>query len=252
MSDKPPRTSSWPRHREAGGFTLIELLVVMAIITALISIMLPAMRTVKITTNRVLCAAQVKQITMGILIIADENDGKFPAHDSNPTDVSNHNFNLKPTLRAVVPVVETFYCPSTGHKNSTSLIDMWDDSAWDHQQHGTDYPIYFNAVNVAFTLRTSIHEVEQPAEEVMMGDFVYTAPWYPWNPGLEHLFTAGEPFWANHRVGYECVTRTSICGPGVPPAGANWSAYDGHVEWRHVKELRYLGWGGSGPWNWYN
>jgi Tfp pilus assembly protein PilV len=250
MCDHPRKPSSRPTAQRAAGFTLIETLVVIAVIMILIAMLLPALRKVKTTTNRMTCSAQIKQITLGILILADEDDGKFPPHDSNPTDVSNDHFNLKPKLRSVVPVVKTFYCPSTGGKNNASLIERWDDPSWNNQQHGTDYPIWFNAVNVAFTLRTSIYEVEHPSSEVLMGDFVYTASWYPWNPGLEHLFTPGVPFWANHPVGEYC--GGGDCGPGVPPAGANWGAYDGHVQWRHVKELRYLGWGGAGPWQWYN
>ena len=250
MFDRQRRTSSRPGKQAIGGFTLIEMLVVIAIITVLVAMLLPALRKVKTTTNRLKCQAQIKQISLGILILADEDNGKFPMHNSNPTDVSNWNFNLKPKLRSVVPVVKTFYCPSTGHGNNEAQIGYWDDPAWNNQQHGMDYPIWFNAAGVAFTLRTSIHEVEYASSEVLMGDFVYTSGSYVWNPGLEHLFTPGKPFWANHPVDEYC--GGGDCGAGVPPAGANWGAYDGHVQWQHVKKLRYLGWGGAGPWQWYN
>ena len=237
--------------RKTAGFTLIELLVVIAIIGTLISILLPTLRTVKITTNRMLCAAQVKQITMGLLIIADENDGKFPEHGSNLTDVSNHQFNLKPTLRAVVPVANTFYCPSTWGKDSYR-VDRWDDPSMDNQQHGTDYAIHFGSLRT-WTIRTSIYQVEQPAEEVMVGDLVIGSH-ANWDSSYSGYFPYNAPFISNHPVGYECVNGRCP-GPGgfgVPPAGANWGAYDGHAEWRHVKKMRYLGWGGAGPWRWYN
>ena len=226
------------------------MLVVIAIILVMMAILLPVLRTVKITTHRLACAAQVKQITMGILIIADENDGKFPPHNSNPNDVSTGLFNFKPMLRAVVPVVNTFYCPSSWVKGSY-LVDNWDNPAWNNLQHPMDYPIYFNAVGVAFTLRTSIDEVEHPSSEVLMGDIAIGSQVLI-DPVYAGHFTPNKPFIGNHPLGYECVNGSCPGGYGFPVAGANWGAYDGHVQWRHAKILRYLGGGGAGPWQWYN
>lgn len=59
------------------GFTLIELLVVVSIIALLVSILLPALNKARIQAKEVVCMNQVHQIVLGLLMAADENNGKF-------------------------------------------------------------------------------------------------------------------------------------------------------------------------------
>ena len=173
----------------------------------------------------------------------------FPPHNSNPNDVSTGLFNFKPMLRAVVPVVGTFYCPS--QTGDTYMADNWDDPAWNNWQHPMDYPIYFNAVGVAFTVRTSIYEVEYPSSEVLMGDVTIGSA-FLFDPLYDGYFVPYKPLIGNHPKGYECANGVCPGGFGFPVAGGNWGAYDGHVLWRHAKEMRHLGSGGAGPWEWFN
>lgn len=63
-------------HRRA--FTLIELLVVVAIITALIAILLPALGNAREQTKRVVCSTQVRSLTHVGLTYAAEADGRLP------------------------------------------------------------------------------------------------------------------------------------------------------------------------------
>lgn len=59
--------------RPQRGFTLIELLVVVAIIAVLISILLPSLRNAKEQAKEVKCAANLKNIGIGVLTYANEN-----------------------------------------------------------------------------------------------------------------------------------------------------------------------------------
>ena len=59
------------------GFTLIELLVVIAIIAILMAILMPALNRVKEHGKRIVCQSNLKNLTLGWIMYADENDGKI-------------------------------------------------------------------------------------------------------------------------------------------------------------------------------
>jgi prepilin-type N-terminal cleavage/methylation domain-containing protein/prepilin-type processing-associated H-X9-DG protein len=61
------------------GFTLIELLVVVAIISLLVSILLPSLNKAKSLAKRVVCASNLKQIGVAIRIYLVDSKGVYPA-----------------------------------------------------------------------------------------------------------------------------------------------------------------------------
>src|SRR5881396_178021 len=60
------------------GFTLIELLVVIAIIAILAALLLPALARAKEQGRSVACRSNLRQITLGVMMYAEENDEYFP------------------------------------------------------------------------------------------------------------------------------------------------------------------------------
>ena len=64
--------------KSKGGFTLIELLVVIAIIAILASMLLPALAKAKDKARATLCMNNLKQVGLGMLMHADENDDMIP------------------------------------------------------------------------------------------------------------------------------------------------------------------------------
>jgi len=62
-------------HKQKG-FTLIELLVVIAIIALLMTILLPAMKSAREQGKRAVCLNNLKQLTLGWMMYADENNEK--------------------------------------------------------------------------------------------------------------------------------------------------------------------------------
>src|SRR5437667_12343620 len=60
------------------GFTLVELLVVIAIITILAALLLPALNKTKEQGRATVCRSNMRQISLGITMYADENEDYFP------------------------------------------------------------------------------------------------------------------------------------------------------------------------------
>ena len=65
------------RHRRHG-FTLIELLVVIAIIAILAAILFPVFARARAQARKISCTSNLKQLTMGFMMYAQDNDETFP------------------------------------------------------------------------------------------------------------------------------------------------------------------------------
>lgn len=64
--------------RKFSGFTLVELLVVISIIALLLSIMLPGLNAAREKARRVVCASNVKSLTMSAIMYGTDNKSYLP------------------------------------------------------------------------------------------------------------------------------------------------------------------------------
>lgn len=67
--------------RRRCGFTLIELLVVISIVALLIGLLLPTLKKAKETGRRAHCLSNLRQITNGLHVYANDFGGRFPPGD---------------------------------------------------------------------------------------------------------------------------------------------------------------------------
>ncbi|HEY2084369.1 MAG TPA: prepilin-type N-terminal cleavage/methylation domain-containing protein [Verrucomicrobiae bacterium] len=70
------------KRQGGGGFTLIELLVVIAVIAILAALLLPALSRAKASAWRATCLANIRQISLGTHMYANDNADRFPAGEA--------------------------------------------------------------------------------------------------------------------------------------------------------------------------
>lgn len=86
-----------PSMNKRIGFTLIELLVVIAIIAILAAILFPVFASAKTAAKKVSCASNMRQLGLGLMMYADDNDGILPltSHTHGESQDACWVFSLK-------------------------------------------------------------------------------------------------------------------------------------------------------------
>ncbi|MFA5205091.1 MAG: prepilin-type N-terminal cleavage/methylation domain-containing protein [Lentisphaeria bacterium] len=98
------------------GFTLIELLVVIAIIAILAAMLLPSLSQAREKAKHIYCTGNLKQLSLGALMYAQDWGGGMPPHTDNPDGT---NWGTSTTwvtwgagVKAYVNSDKVFVCPS--------------------------------------------------------------------------------------------------------------------------------------------
>ena len=166
----------FPRSRVAQAFTLIELLVVIAIIAILAAMLLPALSNAKQTGQKANCISNLHQMGLGLLMYADDSDGKIP-RGNNPVWWQV----LSPVLgtRSTNDYRRTriYTCPSYPEKRQLIcyVVNSW-------QFSSPMDPVGFEIIGL-----TKFNRVKRPTDTIYLADNEYGS----WRPLITDLGIVG-------------------------------------------------------------
>ncbi len=124
---KPNSNKVNPQH-PAQAFTLIELLVVIAIIAILAAMLLPALSRAKWQAKKVNCISNLKQLSLGSLLYADDHRGHFSGYTrlqtgfvpTSHSDRSGTDDDANWLYPNYIKPLRSYVCPGTQNSIRTS------------------------------------------------------------------------------------------------------------------------------------
>jgi prepilin-type N-terminal cleavage/methylation domain-containing protein/prepilin-type processing-associated H-X9-DG protein len=244
-------------------FTLIELLVVIAIIALLLSIVMPALRTAKEQTRVKVCASQIRQQCLALLMYAQENDETMPTMTWGGGEcLWDVSYFTTDVVIASGAHRKVFRCPSNN-------IDTNENKYWRYWE---------NVLGVDVDSTPEPTDIDKRQQYWRVISYCYLTEtdsgrgdiWAPSDPGATKVPDVSREFIdqitqirlpASHM---EVVTDSVIEYPNTPdiwiipdeyadwamgtnhmgkrgdprePTGGNIGFLDGHVTWRHFEDM---------------
>lgn len=199
------------------GFTLVELLVVIAIISILAAILFPVFARVRENARRSSCASNLKQLALGLMMYAQDNDGGLPSYSKN----SNATWPklYEPTI-GYIKSTQIYRCPSA---------PAYPFAVADYRGAQYGYPwgngtaTNWVAIKANFAGTSFLDAVPDPVRTCLLGDG-----------------------WANSSSsepgqGAQQFRPTTATWNGLRPdahlEGANYAFVDGHVKWLKMETV---------------
>lgn len=213
--------------RNGRGFTLIELLVVIAIIAILAAILFPIFSGAKKRAQMSKCINNLKQLSTGIRMYADDNCGYMPNDWPPPTyrvdwcgcvAASQWVYPEKGLIWRYTKSVEIYQCPSDIARDATNIYQ----SAVPKGKTRKDYPLSY-AMNSAVGRRQADTLPNASKKMLLIHE----------NRGEAKTATSTE-FGQNDGA---FVPNSQDVPGGVHYDGTTLSYLDGHACWKNRREL---------------
>jgi prepilin-type N-terminal cleavage/methylation domain-containing protein len=94
--------------RRRSGFSLIELLVVLLIVVLLTSLLMPGLRAVRETANKLSCAANLRQMGCALTVYATDHDDRLPYSFFGSAEIMLYSEMMALTTGSGLSTVNTF------------------------------------------------------------------------------------------------------------------------------------------------
>jgi prepilin-type N-terminal cleavage/methylation domain-containing protein len=212
-----------------GGFTLVELLVVIAVISILAALLLPVLAIAKDRAVRTKCLSNVKELNMGLIMYAHENNDLFPVAvgDDEPYDLPAF---LTPQLLGHGATRDIMYDPGYPDFNNNN---NWNDSP--NVTRDIGYVLTFASPTswIALSNQNSTMRVPNPSDRVLLAGLVLSAI------GQSATDARSRASYNYTQIPVDASPSLLRCPHlnGKMPAGDNQGMMDGRAQWRNFAKM---------------
>ncbi len=241
--------------RRARAFTLIELLVVIVIIAILAALLLPALASSKEQARRASCRSSMRQMILGLMMYADDNEQELPTGASNKSIDDDHLPVISTaTSNAIVQYSGTdkmASCPSF----ADYFVRRHFSAAFDEVEYGyvVGYNYHGAHSNTPWPAISGTNEWISPQRLTDDPQLVLVSDMNDWSPGYGQTFVPhgkGGPVMQGTDAAN--LNAEGASSDAIGAVGGNLGLLDGSISWKPISQMRtYRGsqqWGFSGCW----
>ncbi|NLX06763.1 MAG: prepilin-type N-terminal cleavage/methylation domain-containing protein [Phycisphaerae bacterium] len=160
-----------PKHSppNAKAFTLIELLVVVAIIAVLVSILLPALASVRKRTKDLMCETNLRSLWQATLLYAQDNHDRLPPVPWTSAAWSEPQHNQSFWVDQLVPYIAKSLQIELVPGKVDHIFRCPYDGTWDGWGRRSSYMVYPELAQNGWMLTA----FSQPSRTTYMKDVIY-------------------------------------------------------------------------------